>query len=43
MSSYDAKVLQNLVLNLASSVETGALNIRSFLEEAFLHLGDKHY
>ena len=43
MSSHDAKVLQNLVLNLASSVETGALNIRSFLEEAFMHLGDEHY
>jgi hypothetical protein len=43
MSSHDAKLLQNLVLNLASSVETGALNIRSFLEEAFMHLGDKHY
>jgi hypothetical protein len=43
MSSHDAKVLQNLVLNLASSVETGALNIRSFLEEAFRHLGDEHY
>jgi hypothetical protein len=43
MSSHDAKVLQNLVLNLASSVETGALNIRSFLEEAFHHLGDEHY
>jgi hypothetical protein len=26
MSSHDAKVLQHLVLNLASSVETGALN-----------------
>jgi hypothetical protein len=43
MSSHDAKVLQNLVLNLASSVETGAFNIRSFLEEAFRHLGDEHY
>jgi hypothetical protein len=43
MSSHDAKLLQNLVLNLASSVETGALNIRSFLEEAFMHLGDEHY
>jgi hypothetical protein len=43
MSSHDAKVLQNLVLNLASSVETGAFNIRSFLEEAFRHLGDVHY
>ena len=43
MSSHDAKVLQNLVLNLASSVETGAFNIRSFLEEAFMHLGDEHY
>jgi hypothetical protein len=43
MSSHDAKVLQNLVLNLASLVETGALNIKSFLEEAFLHLGDEHY
>jgi hypothetical protein len=43
MSSHDAKVLQHLVLNLASSVETGAFNIRSFLEEAFRHLGDEHY
>ena len=43
MSSHDAKVLQHLVLNLASSVETGAFNIRSFLEEAFCHLGDEHY
>jgi hypothetical protein len=43
MSNHDAKVLQHLVLNLASSVETGALNIRSFLEEAFIHLGDEHY
>jgi hypothetical protein len=43
MSSHDAKVLQNLVLNLASSVETSALNIRSFLEEAFMHLGDEQY
>ena len=43
MSSHDAKVLQNLVLNLASSVETGAFNIRSFLEEVFLHLADEHY
>ena len=43
MSSHDAKVLQNLVLNLASSVETGAFNIRTFLEEAFHHLGDEHY
>jgi hypothetical protein len=43
MSSHDAKLLQNLVLNLASSVETGALNIRSFLEEAFMHLDDEHY
>jgi hypothetical protein len=43
MSSHDAKVLQNLVLNLASSVETGAFNIRTFLEEAFRHLGDEHY
>jgi hypothetical protein len=43
MSSHDDKLLQNLVLNLASSVETGALNIRSFLEEAFMHLGDEHY
>jgi hypothetical protein len=43
MSSHDAKLLQNLVLNLASSVETGAFNIRSFLEEAFMHLGDEHY
>ena len=43
MSSHDAKVLQNLVLNLASSVESGAFNIRTFLEEAFRHLGDEHY
>jgi hypothetical protein len=43
MSSHDAKVLQNLVLNLASSVESGAVNIRTFLEEAFRHLGDEHY
>jgi hypothetical protein len=43
MSSHDAKVLQNLVLNLASSVETCSFNIRSFLEEAFRHLGDEHY
>jgi hypothetical protein len=43
MSSHDAKVLQHLVLNLASSVEIGAFNIRSFLEEAFRHLGDEHY
>jgi hypothetical protein len=43
MSNHDAKVLQHLVLNLASSVETGAFNIRSFLEEAFHHLGDEHY
>jgi hypothetical protein len=43
MSSHDAKVLQHLVLNFASSVETGAFNIRSFLEEAFRHLGDEHY
>jgi hypothetical protein len=43
MSSHDAKVLQNLVLTLASSVETGAFNIISFLEEAFMHLGDEHY
>ena len=43
MSSQDAKLLQHLVLNLASSVETGAFNIRSFLEEAFRHLGDEHY
>jgi hypothetical protein len=43
MSSHDAKVLQNLVLNLASSVETRSFNIRSYLEEAFRHLGDEHY
>jgi hypothetical protein len=43
MSSHDAKVLQNLVLTLASLVETSAFNIRSFLEEAFMHLGDEHY
>jgi hypothetical protein len=43
MNSHDAKVLQNLVLTLASSVETGAFNIRSFLEEAFMHLHDEHY
>ena len=43
MSSPDAKELQNLVLNLAFSMETGAFNIRSFLEEDFLHLGDEHY
>ena len=43
MSSHDAKLLQNLVLTLASSVETGAFNIRSFLEEVFLHLADEHY
>jgi hypothetical protein len=40
MSSHDAKVLQHLVLNLASSVESRAVNIRTFLEEAFRHLGD---
>ena len=43
MSSHDAKVLQHLVLNLASSVESGVVNIRTFLEEAFRHLGDEHY
>ena len=43
MSTHDAKVLQHLVVNLASSVESGAFNIRSFLEEAFRHLGDEHY
>ena len=43
MSSHDAKVVQNLVLNLASSVESRAVNIRTFLEEAFRHLGDEHY
>jgi hypothetical protein len=43
MSSHDAKVLQHLVLNLASSVESRAVNIRTFLEEAFRHLGDEHY
>jgi hypothetical protein len=43
MSSHDAEVLQNLVLTLASLVETSAFNIRSFLEEAFMHLGDEHY
>ena len=43
MTSRDAKVLQHLVLNLAFSMATGAFNIRSFLEEDFLHLGDEHY
>jgi hypothetical protein len=43
MSSHDAKLVQNLVLNLASSVESRAVNIRTFLEEAFRHLGDEHY
>jgi hypothetical protein len=43
MSSHDAKVVQHLVLNLASSVESRAVNIRTFLEEAFRHLGDEHY
>jgi hypothetical protein len=43
MSSHDVKLVQNLVLNLASSVESRAVNIRTFLEEAFRHLGDKHY
>ena len=43
MSSHDVKLVQNLVLNLASSVESRAVNIRTFLEEAFRHLGDEHY
>jgi hypothetical protein len=43
MSSHDVKLVQNLVLNLASSVESCAVNIRTFLEEAFRHLGDEHY
>lgn len=37
------KLLQNLVLNLGSSVENVACKIRSFLEKAFMHLGDEHY
>lgn len=43
MSSQDAKVLQNLVLTLGSSVENDACKIRSYLEETFMHLGDEHY
>lgn len=43
MRNNDAKVLQKLVLTLASLVENGAFRIREFLEEAFMHLGDEHY
>jgi hypothetical protein len=43
MDVKDAKFLQIVLLNLASSVGTRGAKIRDLVEEAFLHLGDEHY